>query len=224
MIIRIICLCLCLAATNVHAYSKIYNRNYTVSEVIFPNECRLKINNAACEHIAARFVQDFERDRVLEVNDNIDFDSLDNINIAKGTQKIELRMVHNAMKNIITLYAISRRSVEGMQSITIDVFNVLPDENMRSISFDELFEKPDRAKMIIAREVQKVFGKNNTLLLPVEISLIQVAPANFAVTKDGLHFFFAPGRVSQTKKAFDLLKIDLSLLGKARPNLKYWNE
>lgn len=205
------------------AYEEVFERNYTKTTITYPKECKLKQLAVACGHISETFVQRFEHDRVIDINSKLDFDTdMVVLNSDISTQDVDLRLLHNTNTQIQSFYAITHKNIEGQKFINIDVFNIDKTHGLKNLTFDELFERADIAKMIIARAVEKKFEKYNATLLPVIVALMEVAPRNFAIDKNGLVLFFAPGQVNEKSKTFDILSIKIEDLKDAKPKARYW--
>lgn len=208
-----------------YAYEEVFERNYTKTTIKYPKECKLKQLAVACGHITETFVQRFEHDRVIDINSKLDFDTdMVVLNSDISTQEVELRLLHNTNKHTQSFYAITHKNIEGEKFVNIDVFNIDKTHGLKNLTFDELFERSDIAKMIIARAVEKKFLQFNATLLPVIVALMEVAPRNFAIGKNGLVLFFAPGQVNEKSKSFDILSIKIEDLKDAKPKARYWTK
>ena len=208
-----------------YAYEEVFERNYTKTTIKYPKECRLEHLATACGHISQTFVQRFEHDRVIDINSKLDFDTdIIMLNSSISTQNVDLRLLHNTSRHIQSFYAVTHKNIEGEKLINIDVFNIDKTHGLKNLTFDELFERSDIAKMIIARAIEKKFLKYNATLLPVIVALMEVAPRNFAIAKNGLVLFFAPGQVNEKSKSFDILSIKLEDLKDAKPKTLYWTK
>lgn len=203
--------------------SIIIEKNYSRTIVNLAPECRFDRAKKFCNYIAQTIARNYERERVIIVNDHInyenpDFSFFENV----ATQKVDLNFIENNSAKIITVYAIIRSYDENSHnSINIKAFTYKLSNN-KLLRFEELFENPELAGQLIGNIVENRYKKAKSKYLPIIISSLKINPNNFTLTVKGLRFFFAPNTVNTNPHKFESINISIKDLEKANPYKKWW--
>lgn len=201
----------------------VLHRTYSTTTIKLPTLCKNERAQRLCRNLTSYFARRFERELIMLSNELIDFDA-PNFNHVRlhGDQSVYLFFLQNKEAPLVTLYAISFQYLPNVRERRmVETFNFDREEE-RNVRFEELFENPQLAAMLIARYIEREYKDSENPLLDVLITATEFEPSNFIVVQDGLRLFFAPGFVNHEVDKVQTLKIPLTYLLEAKPNSRYW--
>ena len=205
-------------------YKETIERSYTTTTVQLPQLCRHQRAKKFCQTISNYFARRFERELIMEQSSKLDYDDPNPqaFAIARASQQVFLFFLQNKQAPVTTLYALSFQYFsDKADTRMVETFN-FDNETERNLRFDELFDDPQLAAMLIARQVEARYRNEGSFMLPAMVAATEYAPRNFIIVTDGLRLFFAPGTVSGDARQLQSLKIPLTALMAAGPKARYW--
>lgn len=206
-------------------------RNFSETTVQLPSLCKNDRAQKFCNRLTNYFARRFERDLITEQSRAINFDDPVHLNIRReiSHQKVFLFFLQNPSAPVTTLYALSFQYPAGKpEKRMVETFN-FDNENETNLRFEQLFEDPAYAAMLLARYIEQSYPDEHSDLFRVLITVTEYAPRNFIVLRDGLRLFFAPGLIpsgQQNGKTLRVqsLKVPLQVLMPAKPLARWWPE
>lgn len=201
----------------------VIDRSYSTTTIKLPVLCRNERAQGLCRRLTGYFARRFERELILLSNEliNLEEGEFQHVRL-HGEQSVYLFFLKNTEAPLTTLYAVSFQYLPNVpERRMVETFNFDREEE-RNVPFEELFEDPELASMLVARYMEKAYAGSKSPLFDVLVTATEYRPSNFIVVHDGLRFFFAPGIIDFNTDELETLKVPLDELTAAGPHKRWW--
>ena len=134
----------------------VIDRSYSTTTIKLPVLCRNERAQGLCRRLTGYFARRFERELILLSNEliNLEEGEFQHVRL-HGEQSVYLFFLKNTEAPLTTLYAVSFQYLPNVpERRMVETFNFDREEE-RNVPFEELFEDPELASMLVARYMEE---------------------------------------------------------------------